>query len=270
MKSTQAKKILNPKILIVPENDKMLDKIMNLFKKKENRTHFTSAIIVAGGNGTRIGGEIPKQHLPVCGKEIVVHAMLAFEECPLIDEIIPVCREGEQIIYDDYKIKYGITKLKAAVVGGDTRQESVLRGFEHVNRKCEYVAIHDGVRCLITPEDIENVIRTAYEYRAATASSSAVDTVKIADSNKFIESTPDRSLVYQASTHQVFEHKLYTTRAYSALKDGVSVTDDNALAERLGFKVKLVETNSINIKVTRPDDISIAEAILTKRENNRI
>lgn len=247
----------------------MLEKIMNLFKKKENQTHFTSAIIVAGGSGSRIGDETPKQHLPVCGKEIVVHAMLAFESSPSIDEIIPVCREGEQIIYDDYKIKYGITKLKAAVVGGDTRQESVLKGFEHVNRKCEYVAIHDGARCLITPEDIEKVVRAAYAYRAATASSAAVDTVKIADSDKFIESTPDRNLVYQASTPQVFEHKLYTTCAYSAVEDGVSVTDDNALAERLGFKVKLVETSNINLKVTKPDDISIAEAILMKREKEK-
>lgn len=246
----------------------MFDKIMNLFKKRERQTHFTSAIIVAAGSGTRLGGELPKQHIPVCGKEVVVHAMLAFEKCPVINEIIPVCREGEQIIYDDYKIKYGITKLKTAVVGGDTRQESVLRGFERVDKKCEYVAIHDGARCLILPEDIENVVRTAYAYRAATASSAAVDTVKIADTNGFVESTPDRSSVYKASTPQVFKSDLYSVCAYTAKRDGVNVTDDNALAERLGFKVKLVETAGINIKVTLPDDIAIAEALLMKRERD--
>lgn len=243
----------------------MLEKLTNLFKSPENRKYFTSAIIVAGGVGSRMGADVPKQHIKLCGKEAVVHSMLAFENCSLIDEIIPVCLDGEQVIYDDYKIKYGITKLKAAVVGGACRQDSVLRGFEAVFPKCDFVAIHDAARCLITPRDIENVVRAAYKYRAATAASAAVDTVKLADGDKNIESTPERDRVYLATTPQVFKADLYTTCAYTAKNDGVTVTDDNALAERLGFKVRLVETHGSNLKLTRPEDITIAEAILKER-----
>ncbi len=243
----------------------MLDKIKNLFKSPENRTHFTSVIIVAGGVGSRMGGDIPKQHMKVCGREIVVHSMLAFENCPLIDEIIPVCLEGEQIIYDDYKIKYNITKLKAAVCGGATRRESALLGFQHTDPKSEYVAIHDAARCLILPEDIESVIKQAYLKRAATAASAAVDTVKLADKDNNIESTLERARVYLASTPQVFKSELYAVCANSAQKDGVNVTDDNELVERQGFKVKIVPTKGINLKITCPEDISIAEAILEKR-----
>ena len=244
----------------------LLRGVMSLLRRPEKRKHFTSAVIVAGGRGERVGASVPKQHLRLCDKEIVVHTMLAFEACPKINEIVVVCRAGEENLYHDYKFKYGIDKMTAAVPGGDTRQESVLRGFEALDKRCEYVAIHDAARCLITPEAISETVVSAYKYRAATAARAATDTVKLADEKGFIEKTVDRSLVYLAETPQVFEYDLYSVAAYTAKRDGFVATDDNSLAERLGFKVKLCPTPCANFKITTPDDLSAAEAILTKEK----
>ncbi len=243
----------------------LLRGVLNLLRRPENRKHFTSAIIVAGGRGERVGANVPKQHLKLSDREVVVHTMLAFEDSPRINEIVVVCRSGEENLYHDYKLRYGITKMTAAVPGGETRQESVLRGFEALDDKCEYVAVHDAARCLITPEAISDVIVSAYKYRAATAARAATDTVKIADDKGFIEKTVDRNRVYLAETPQVFEYDLYSAIAYSAKRDGFEATDDNALAERLGIKVKLCPTRCQNLKITTPDDLTVAQTVLSKR-----
>ncbi|MBQ7822256.1 MAG: 2-C-methyl-D-erythritol 4-phosphate cytidylyltransferase [Clostridia bacterium] len=246
---------------------KLFDKLRDIFAQGDKKKHpFTSAVIVAGGNGVRLGSETPKQHLMLCGRPIVVHAMLAFEKCELIDEIVAVCREGEEALYDEYKSKYGIAKLKCTVRGGNTRSDSALAGFEAVSEKCKYVAIHDAARCLITPDDIENVINEAYKHRAATAAVKATDTIKLADENGFVSETVDRERVYLAATPQIFKHELYMTAAYAAKKDGAVVTDDNSLAERLGFKVKLVPCNGTNIKITKPEDLIFAESVIKALE----
>ncbi len=237
------------------------EKIASIFSKKEKH-YFTSAVIVAGGSGTRVGGEIPKQHLLVNGREVVAHSMLAFEKSELVNEIIIVCRENEAGVYQNYKEKYNISKLNSIVTGGETRSESALRGFEAISEKSKYVAIHDAARCLITCEDINEVIRAAYKYRCATAATKCTDTVKLANGDGFIEKTLDRDKLYLASTPQVFKRDVYMSAAYSAKKDKAVVTDDNALAERLGFKVKLVECSSAKIKITHPDDLVLAEAII--------
>lgn len=239
----------------------IIKKLAGIFKCRKAKK-FTSAIIVAGGSGTRLGSEIPKQHLLLDGCEVVVHSMLAFEKSGLVDEIIVVCRRGEEGLYDSYKEKYNIRKLKVAVEGGSVRSESALRGFEAISPESKYVAIHDAARCLVSVEDIDKVIRTAYKYRCATAAIKCTDTVKLCDSDGFIKETLDREKLYLAATPQVFERKIYMTCAYSAKKDQAVVTDDNSLAERLGFKVKLVDCMSTKIKITHPDDLIIAEGVI--------
>lgn len=226
------------------------------------KTHFTSAVILAGGVGSRMGTDIPKQHLLISGKETVVHSMLAFEKSELINEIIVVCRDGEQELYDKYKKKYDIKKLTRITPGGKTRSESSLRGFEAADERCRYVAIHDAARCLITSEDIKNVLEAAYKHGAAIAATKSVDTLKLADESGFIAETLDREHIYSAQTPQVFLKEIYMSAAYSAKKDGVEATDDSSLVERLGFKVRLVQVTHANLKVTTPDDIAIAENIL--------
>ena len=246
---------------------KLFDKFKALLTSHSHP--FTSAIIVAGGIGSRMSSDIPKQHMLINGIEVVARTMLAFEACELIDEIVVVCREGENDVYEGYKQSYNISKLARIVCGGNSRQESALCGFEAVDKKSKFVAIHDAVRCLIDTGDIESTLRAAYKYRAATAVLRAYDTVKLCDENGFVSETIDRDKVFLAATPQVFSHDLYLTASYSAKKDGVSVTDDNALAERLGFKVKLVPCKHPNMKITTPFDIEIAKALTNDKARGK-
>lgn len=248
---------------------RIFKKLFSMIKSKnDKKVHFTSAIILAGGSGTRLGAGTPKQHLLLAGKEIVVRSMLAFEACGNIHEIVIVCRDGEQSIYEDYKERYGITKLTRVTVGGASRSDSALAGFEAISKASKYVAIHDAARCLIATEDIERTVHAAYTFGAATAATKATDTIKLSDNNGFIESTIDREKVFLAQTPQVFSRNIYMTAAYAAKRDGVGATDDNALVERMGFKVKLIETTSPNIKVTHAEDLIYAASILDKREKS--
>lgn len=226
---------------------------------------FTSAIILAGGSSSRMGGDTTKQLMLVCGIPIVAHTLIAFEKCDRINEIIVVAREDEIPLYKDISAMYGITKLTKTVCGGDSRQRSALNGFNAVSPKCDYVALHDAARCLITGDDIEKVLDSAIKHKAAIAATKAVDTVKIADKNGFVERTEDRNFVWLAATPQIFSRNLYCAAAYTADEAAFETTDDSMLAERIDHKVKLVETSKNNLKITTPDDIEKATYILEKR-----
>ena len=226
---------------------------------------FTSAIIVAGGSGTRVGGDITKQLLEIDGIPVVVRSMLAFESSPVIDEIVVAAREDELKLYPEFREKYRISKLRAVTAGGSTRQESVLSAFKKVSSKSEFVAIHDAARCCITPEMIELTAREAYKYGAAAAGSKATDTIKVDDGKGFIESTVDREKVWLVSTPQIIKTDVYRACAYTAREKGISVTDDCGLLEAYGFKIKLCDVGTENIKITRPCDIETAQNILARR-----
>ncbi|HHT54910.1 MAG TPA: 2-C-methyl-D-erythritol 4-phosphate cytidylyltransferase [Clostridiales bacterium] len=234
----------------------------------DKRKQPTSAIIAAAGSSDRFGngGGLSKQHQLIAGIPVLVRSLLAFEGCDFIGEIVVAAREGEVPLIESYRDEYGITKLKKIVPGGTTRQESVLRGFEATDPGAKYVAIHDGARCLVTVEMIEQVCIAAYRYRAAIAAAAVPDTVKIATKHSFIDSTTDRNLVWLAQTPQVFYATLYRAAAYSAREDGFSATDDSQLVERIQNPIRLVDCGWENIKITTPKDILLAEAILLARE----
>ena len=227
---------------------------------------FTSAIIVAGGSSLRMGGEKTKQMMLINKIPVVVHTLLAFEKCVRINEIIVVAKKDEIPLYDDFKIRYNVSKLRATVEGGETRQQSALCGFEAVSPKADFVAIHDAARCLVEISDIEKVLDEAIKYGAASASTSVFDTVKIVDRKGFTIRTEDRTAVRLAQTPQIFGRNLYCAAAYTAKEEGFEATDDNMLAERIGYKVKMVDCSRNNIKITLPDDISKAEKILEERK----
>ena len=225
-----------------------------------------SAIILCAGSSTRFSSNNEnKQFALVNGLPVILRTVLAFESCEAVGEIILVTKKED---IDDLKALVcdnGIKKVTCIVVGGSTRQESALKGFKHVSEKSKLVAIHDGARCLVTPELIESIIDEADKYKAATAASRVTDTVKISDNNGFISKTIDRNYVWNVQTPQVFEKKLYSVCAYNAKQKGISVTDDCMLIEKAGFKVKLVDTGRENIKITVKEDINLAEHILSKR-----
>ena len=229
-------------------------------------SRFTSAIVVAAGNSSRMGGCGSKQMMLLEGMPVIVRTLRAYQQCACINEIIVVAKDDERDTYEEFKEKYKLTKIKHVVKGGEDRQESVLRGFKKINPDAGFVAIADGARCLSTPDMIERVCRAAYLNGAATAACPVVDTVKKARQNGlYIDSTLDRNLIWLAQTPQVFSQKLYRVAAYSALEKNFRATDDNSLVERLHRKIKLVNCGPDNIKITTPDDLLRAQKILEMR-----
>lgn len=230
---------------------------------------FYSAVIVAAGSSVRMNSQVPKQFLDLDGMDVVARTIAAYQESQYIREIIVVGRDGDRERYEEYKKRYGFTKLKRFTVGGATRQESVLCGVELVDEKCKYVAIADGARPLITAEMIDRVCRAAFEYDAACAATKSNDTIKMANSSGFITSTADRDVCWFAQTPQVFSLALYRAAAYYAKEKGFSATDDCSLVENIKRTVKLVDVGAENIKITRPADLELARMILQIREKEK-
>lgn len=226
----------------------------------------TAAIIAAAGSSERMG--TPKLFLRLAGIPVIVHTFLAYEKSAYIDTTVCVTRPEYTDIIEEFRIKFGLSKLQKIVTGSDTRQKSIICGIEALESDVRYVAIADGARPLTEPRTIDAVCLAAYRHGAATAAFRASDTVKITDGS-FIESTPDRSLCRLAATPQVFSLGLYRAAAYSAADDGFEGTDDNQLVERIGAKVAVVECSKNNIKITEPGDIEIAEAILSVRNGKQ-
>ncbi len=248
-----------------PEFLKTTANVLHIAAGNDRSKKFTSALILTGGSSVRTGGSVTKQMTFLCGKPVVAHTLIAFQECEAINEIIVVAKEDEAHLYKGLAEKYGLNKITAVVNGGETRRKSALNGFGSISPKADFVAIHDAARCLITKEDIEKVLFAAMKYKAATAACKATDTVKIADKKGFIERTEDRNLVWLAATPQIFARNLYCAAAYTADEENFEATDDNMLVERIGYRVKLVETSRDNIKITHADDFEKAEMILRKR-----
>ena len=245
-------------------------KIINLFRAANGTSdkHFTSAIIAAAGLSTRFGEN--KQAVSILDVPVLIHTLRAYDAANCIDEIIIVTKKEDIELWQAQCELFSIKKVTKIIEGGATRQESVLNGFEAINDKAKFVAIADGARCLTTPLNINDVCFAAYKHKAATAAHKATDTVKIARSGRFIESTPDRDTIWLAQTPQVFKVSLYRAAAYTALQEKVAVTDDNSLVEFIGHPIYLVECGANNIKITTKDDIIVAESILKKRKDEDI
>lgn len=234
---------------------------------KRDRIESTTAIIVASGNSTRMGEGISKQMLLLDNIPVVARAIMAFDECEYIKEIIVVAKEDEFYLYQEFQKLYKFKKFVRLVSGGKTRQESVRNGFAAISKGTRFVAIHDGARCLITPEQIEKVCAAAYKYGSATAATRAVDSVKVSSGkNMFIDSSANRDHIWLAQTPQVFKTEIYDLALKKADAEHLVVTDDNSLVENLGCNIRLVECGRNNIKITTPEDIPLALAILKSRE----
>ncbi len=245
----------------------------------EGASHpYTSAVILAGGMGSRMGalpldtfsrgrGATTKQFCRLGEEPVILRTVRAFEACDVIDEIILVVRGEESDIYAPMLREAGICKVTKITVGGETRQDSAFAGLQAVSDKCAFIAIHDGARPLIRPEEIRAVAREAYHIGAAAAASRAKDTVKLLDKKGYVESTPARDGVWLAATPQIFKVEEYRAAVYMGEKEKRTVTDDCSLVEALGFPVKLVDIGWQNLKITTPEDLYFAEAVLAMRRD---
>ena len=227
----------------------------------------TAALILAAGNSTRMGGSISKQFMKVDGVPVLALTLMAYQQNPRISEIIVASRVEDFDEIAKIRDKYGISKLRQVVAGGKDRRESAERAFSKISDDIRYVAIADGARCLITPDEITRVCLTAYRQRAASAAQKVVGTVKRATPRGAVIETVDRSNLWEAQTPQVFHVALYSAALKKLKESGYSaVTDDNEIVERMGYRVQLVECSKENMKITTPEDIAIASAILKMRK----
>lgn len=226
---------------------------------------FVTAIVVAAGNSTRMGG-VNKQFLLIDGVPVLIRTLRAFSECPYINEIIVAARE-EDIPKMFCMIKdYEVLKVTDIVKGGKTREQSVFSAIGRCSPFCEYLAIHDGARPLVTEEIISDTVTAAFKTKAAATGVRVKDTIKVVEpKNNTILSTPDRSTLWAVHTPQVFERRLYLSAVDNVI-NSEQFTDDCRLIEEYGAEVTMVEGSYENIKITTPDDIMLAEAILYGRE----
>jgi len=220
------------------------------------------AIIAAAGEGRRFGGSRAKQFLEVAGAPVIVHTLHRFEECAEIHEVVVVLPQTDAAGFIELAGKYGLRKVARVVAGGATRAESVLRGLHAIRpATAQVVAVHDGVRPFVTPEEIARTVRAAERAGAAVLTAPVVDTVKEVHEGKIVR-TLTRARLRRALTPQCFRYSLLRRAYDEAGAEAAEATDDSALVERLGVEVEVVEGDPRNIKITRPEDIAIAEMIL--------
>lgn len=245
----------------------VMGKISDLVKtiSTSKTKKFNSAVVLASGSGRRFGDDRAKQFVMLDGIPIFIRSLMAFDNSHETDEIILVTRENDIEGCRNLVSQYGLKKVTRVVAGGDTRQDSARLGFEAVNPACTFVAIHDAARCLVTPDMIDRTFTEAYVVGAAACGTKATDTMKKGDLSNNIVETIDRDMVWNVQTPQIFMAEMYRAATYTAKKDFVMATDDCMLCERLGFKVRLVECGKTNMKITYPEDIAIASAILAYR-----
>lgn len=228
-----------------------------------------TAIVLAGGKGKRMNSSVPKQFLMIKDKPVLYYSLRAFEDS-FIDSVILVTAE-EDMEYCQKEIvdKFGFNKVVKIVSGGKERYHSVLNGIKSAS-ECDYIFIHDGARPFVTQDMLERLLECVKESKACVAGMPVKDTIKIANEDGYIDTTPKRELVWMIQTPQVFDFALIKKAylilekdEYSLLQKGISITDDAMVVEMLlGEKVKLVEGSYQNIKITTPEDLGIAEGFL--------
>ena len=203
--------------------------------------------------------------LPLDGVPVIIRTLRALDNCPLIDEIVVVTREDLIVPISGLCRDAALSKVRKVVRGGETRTQSVLAGVEELSRSIELAAIHDGARPLVSQKVLEEVIRRAAQCGAAAPAVPVKDTVKVARDG-LVESTPDRSVLYAVQTPQVFQRDLIRGTLTKALEADAALTDDCSAVERLGIGVALTQGDYCNLKLTTPEDVAMAEALLAWRE----
>ena len=237
---------------------------------KRNMTGKTAAIVLAGGRGKRMNSDVHKQYLQLDGKPLIVYALEAFEAGP-VDEIVLVTGAEEAAWAQQEIVRaYGFHKVCRVVAGGSERYHSVYEGLKALDgRGCEIVLIHDGARPLVTTEIIERAVDGVRKYGACVAGMPVKDTIKKVDAADFALETPDRNYLWQIQTPQAFSYDLVRT-AYDRLMEEeasqAGITDDAMVVEQqTDHKVKLIRGSYENLKVTTPEDLILAEALLKSR-----
>jgi len=223
-----------------------------------------SAVIVAAGQGTRMGPGVDKLFLEVAGCPVVAHTWRRFDEADCIDEIVLVVRDGMQSAFTDLAKQFGLTKAHRFAVGGAARQDSVWNGLSVISSKAEIVAIQDGARPCTTNQLIAATIQAAKETGAAVAGQPVTDTIKETADGKTIGRNVDRSKLWAVQTPQTFRVDVIRRALNEVRTRELHVTDDTAACELIGQPVWLVASTTPNPKVTTPSDLAYVELLLAQ------
>lgn len=226
--------------------------------RKLLKLQYCGAVIVAAGRSSRMGG-VDKIMALLGGEPMIVRTVRQFQQCDAIKEIVVVTRDD--LIVPIMDLCHGFDKVKAVVVGGDSRDASVHMGLNTLSDKCKLVAVQDGARPFANWQLIDRVVRAANAYGAAAPAVPVKDTIKVVQGG-LVKDTPDRSALKAVQTPQVFDFDLLRGALKQARQDGLAITDDCSAVEHMGMTVKIVDGDERNIKITTALDMKIAELIL--------
>ena len=223
----------------------------------------TAVLVLAAGRGTRLGDARPKAFVDLCGQSLLVRSLAVFCELPEVACVQPVigCADFERYARLDLRAD---DRLCPPIAGGARRQDSVAAGLAALPPEIGWLAVHDAARCLVSSRDVRRAIAAARETGAALLAAPATDTIKRVRDGRVIE-TPPRSELWVAQTPQVFRLDWLREAHARARGEGFEATDDAELVERLGKTVRVVESSGYNPKITRPEDLSLAESWLRAR-----
>lgn len=219
----------------------------------------TTAILLAGGEGSRMGGPVPKQYLPLKGKVVARYSFDLLLASPTIDAVVVVCTEQ----YRNFFVTHSDKPVSFALPG-QQRQDSVYSGLQQVSASTQIVVVHDAARPLITEHMLEQVVAEAEQHGAATTGMPVIPTVKLASDNGFVEQTLDRDRVWEIQTPQAVRCDIMRLGFLKAQDSQLTVTDDVSLAELVGHPVKLVRGTYSNLKITTPTDLAVAETLVRR------
>jgi len=228
---------------------------------------FCSAIVVAAGQGSRMGTKISKQFLLLKGKEILAHTIGRLETCEEIQEIILVVPSDMMSDTKAMGKKYDWGKVRKYIPGGKERQDSVWNGLCQISKETEIVLIHDGVRPFVSGEMIRRSIVMAHKEGACVVGVPVKDTIKIGNDEGFVESTLRRSMLWQIQTPQAFNKDLLMSAYKTGIEAGFSGTDDASFLEYAGKRVKIIMGDYHNMKITTPEDLWFAERLLEEERH---
>lgn len=223
-----------------------------------------TAIVPAAGLGTRFGAGTNKPFHPLLDKPLIVWAVEAFEAVDEIREVIPVLKESDLDMGVDIFEKYNLSKIKRIAPGGKERQDSVFSGLRLLKEKVDIVLIHDGARPLIDKSMIRMALKEISGFDGVVVGVPVKDTIKEVQGD-IVRKTLKRETVWAVQTPQIFYYDAIMKAYRRAMADKFYSTDDSALIERIGGKVKVAMGSYSNIKITTPEDISVAEVLLRER-----
>ena len=228
----------------------------------------TIAIVPAAGTGERMGNTRKKPYLLLNKRPLLYYTLTALVRTPSVAQIMVAVSPGDERFCEEEVVeKYGFKKGIQIIAGGSSRQESVSHLLKRVPDDAHLVLIHDGARPLITPELLEQAIAETRKWQATVLAVPVKDTIKSANDDLQIEKTISREHLWAIQTPQTFERSIIQTAHQKASQEGFTGTDDAALVERTGVPVKIVMGSYDNIKITTPEDLIVAAALLQSRKN---